>query len=31
MPIGLFTRPTAFPASGTMGFAYFTGHASQGF
>lgn len=29
--IGLFTRPAAFLASGTMAFAYFMGHASQGF
>ncbi len=28
--IGLFTRPAAFLASGTMAFAYFMGHASQG-
>lgn len=29
--VGLFTRPAAFLASGTMAFAYFLGHASQGF
>ncbi len=29
--IGLLTRPAAFLASGTMAFAYFMGHASQGF
>lgn len=29
--LGLFTRPAAFVASGTMAFAYFMGHASQGF
>ncbi len=29
--LGLFTRPAAFLASGTMAFAYFLGHASQGF
>lgn len=29
--IGLFTRPAAFIASGTMAFAYFMGHASQNF
>ncbi len=29
--MGLFTRPAAFLASGTMAFAYFLGHASQGF
>jgi putative oxidoreductase len=29
--MGLFTRPAAFLASGTMAFAYFIGHASQGF
>jgi putative oxidoreductase len=28
---GLFTRPAAFLASGTMAAAYFLGHASQGF
>lgn len=28
---GLFTRPTAFVLSGLMAFAYFLGHASQGF
>lgn len=27
--LGLFTRPAAFLASGTMAFAYFMGHASQ--
>ncbi|HYC03171.1 MAG TPA: DoxX family protein [Azospirillaceae bacterium] len=29
--IGLFTRPAAFLASGTMAAAYFLGHATQGF
>jgi len=29
--VGLFTRPAAFLASGTMAVAYFIGHASQGF
>jgi putative oxidoreductase len=29
--LGLFTRPAAFLASGTMAFAYFIGHAAQGF
>jgi putative oxidoreductase len=29
--LGLFTRPAAFLASGTMAFAYFIGHAPQGF
>jgi putative oxidoreductase len=29
--VGLFTRPVAFLASGTMAFAYFIGHASKGF
>jgi putative oxidoreductase len=29
--LGLFTRPAAFVASGTMAAAYFIGHASQGF
>ena len=29
--LGLFTRPAAFLASGTMAFAYFMGHASQSF
>lgn len=29
--LGLFTRPAAFLASGTMAFAYFLGHASQSF
>lgn len=29
--IGLFTRPAAFLASGTMAVAYFYGHAGQGF
>jgi putative oxidoreductase len=28
---GLFTRPAAFLASGTMAAAYFLGHATQGF
>ncbi|HEY7808859.1 MAG TPA: DoxX family protein [Allosphingosinicella sp.] len=29
--LGLFTRPAAFLASGTMAAAYFMGHASKGF
>lgn len=29
--LGLFTRPVAFVLSGEMAFAYFIGHASQGF
>jgi len=29
--IGLFTRPAAFVASGTMAFAYFLAHAPQSF
>jgi putative oxidoreductase len=29
--IGLFTRPVAFVLSGEMAFAYFLGHAPQGF
>lgn len=29
--LGLFTRPAAFLASGTMAVAYFHGHAGQGF
>ena len=29
--LGLFTRPAAFLAAGAMAFAYFIGHASQGF
>jgi putative oxidoreductase len=29
--IGLFTRPAAFVASGTMAFAYFLAHAPQNF
>jgi putative oxidoreductase len=29
--IGLFTRPVAFLLSGEMAFAYFIGHAGQGF
>lgn len=29
--IGLFTRPAAFLASGTMAFAYFLAHAPQNF
>ena len=29
--IGLFTRPVAFVLSGEMAFAYFIGHAPQGF
>ena len=29
--IGLFTRPVAFLASGLMAFAYFLGHAPNGF
>jgi putative oxidoreductase len=28
--VGLFTRPVAFLLSGEMAFAYFIGHASQG-
>jgi putative oxidoreductase len=28
--LGLFTRPAAFIASGTMAAAYFIGHAPQG-
>ena len=31
MAIGLFTRPAAFLASGTMAFAYFMAHAGGGF
>lgn len=31
MTIGLFTRPAAFLASGTMAAAYFIAHAPQGF
>ena len=31
MAIGLFTRPAAFLASGTMAAAYFMAHASGGF
>jgi putative oxidoreductase len=31
MALGLFTRPAAFLASGTMAAAYFIGHASKGF
>jgi putative oxidoreductase len=31
MIIGLFTRPVAFVLSGLMAFAYFIGHAPQGF
>lgn len=31
MLIGLFTRPVAFLLSGEMAFAYFIGHAPQGF
>ena len=31
MAIGLFTRPSAFLMSGLMAFAYFLGHAPQGF
>src|SRR5690606_23067670 len=30
IPVGLFTRPAAFLASGTMAVPYFIGHASQG-
>lgn len=29
--LGLFTRPAAFVASGTMAFAYFLGHAPRDF
>jgi putative oxidoreductase len=29
--VGLFTRPAAFLCSGLMAFAYFMGHAPQGF
>ena len=29
--VGLFTRPVAFILAGEMAFAYFIGHASQGF
>jgi putative oxidoreductase len=29
--LGLFSRPAAFLASGTMAAAYFLGHATQGF
>jgi putative oxidoreductase len=29
--VGLFTRPVAFVLSGVMAFAYFIGHAPQGF
>src|SRR5688500_5822105 len=29
--LGLFTRPAAFLASGTMAFAYFIGHAPRDF
>jgi putative oxidoreductase len=29
--LGLFTRPAAFVVSGLMAFAYFLGHAPQGF
>jgi putative oxidoreductase len=29
--VGLFTRPAAFVASGTMAFAYFIAHAPQNF
>jgi putative oxidoreductase len=31
LALGLFTRPTAFLMSGLMAFAYFLGHAPQGF
>jgi putative oxidoreductase len=31
MTIGLFTRPVAFVLAGEMAFAYFMGHATQGF
>ena len=31
MLVGLFTRPVAFVLSGEMAFAYFIGHAPQGF
>jgi putative oxidoreductase len=29
--LGLFTRPAAFILSGEMAFAYFMGHANQGY
>ena len=31
MLLGLFTRPVAFVLAGEMAFAYFIGHAGQGF
>jgi len=31
LTIGLFTKPSAFILSGLMAFAYFMGHAGQGF
>lgn len=31
LALGLFTRPAAFICSGTMAFAYFMAHGSQGF
>lgn len=31
LAVGLFTRPVAFLLSGLMAFAYFMGHAPQGF
>jgi len=31
MLVGLFSRPVAFVLSGQMAFAYFIGHAPQGF
>ena len=31
LTLGLFSRPTAFLLSGLMAFAYFIGHAPQGF
>lgn len=31
LAIGLFSRPVAFVLSGLMAFAYFLGHAGQGF
>src|SRR5687768_7973910 len=31
LALGLFTRPAAFIASGTMAVAYFLAHATQGF
>jgi putative oxidoreductase len=31
LTVGLFTKPSAFILSGLMAFAYFMGHATQGF